>query len=85
MLPISLNATPASPILSILMDGVSSADSFVCQQLLGPRYLRLQVPLPSAVPLDAYQDVPQLVNAANAYTSAPAWSQAENWVKGKFV
>lgn len=85
MLPIPLNATPASPILSILMDGVSSADTFICQQLLGPRFLRLQVPLPSVIPLDAYQDVPQLVNAANAYTSAPEWARAENWVKGTFI
>lgn len=85
MLPIAFNATPASPILSILMDGVSSADAFICQQLLGSKFLRLEVPLASAIPLDDYQQVPQLISAATAYMETPDWSQTESWVKETFV
>jgi hypothetical protein len=85
MLPIAFNSTPASPIISILMDGVASADAFVCQQLLGSRFLRLQVPLTSAIPLDAYQDVPKLKTAAKTYMQASGWSDAETWVKQNFA
>jgi hypothetical protein len=85
MMPLAFNSTPASPIISVLTDGVSSADAFICQQILGSNFLRLQVPLASAVPLDDYQDVPQLLSAATAYMKLPAWSQAETWVKSAFV
>jgi hypothetical protein len=72
-------------ILSILMDGVASADAFICQQLLGSRFKRLQVPLAAAVPLDDYQDVPQLVSAASDYMKTSCWSDAESWVRATFV
>ena len=85
MLPIAFNSTPASPLISILMDGVSSVDTFTCQQILGSNYLRLQVPLPYAVPLDGYQDVQQLEKAASAFMTGQAWAQAESWVKQTFV
>ena len=85
MMPIAFNSTPASPILSILTDGVSSADEFICGQLLGSRFLRLQVPLASAIPLDDYQDVQQLVNAATTYMNSSTWPQVERWVKSTFV
>jgi hypothetical protein len=85
MLPLSYNATPAAPLMSILMDGVSTVDTSVCQQILGNNYLRLQVPLPSAVPLDGYQDVTELETAANAYMASAAWTQAESWIKQVFV
>jgi uncharacterized protein len=85
MLPLPYGSTPASPILSILMDGVASADAFICQQLLGSRFKRLQVPLASAVPLDDYQDVPQLVSAASDYMKTSCWPDAESWVQTTFV
>lgn len=85
MLPLALNSTPASPIISILTDGVASADAFICQNILGPRFLRLQVPLTSTIPLDAYQDVPQLESAVDAYMSGSNWTQAEAWVQQTFV
>jgi patatin-like phospholipase/acyl hydrolase len=85
MLPIALNSTPASPIVSILTDGVASADAFICQQLLGSNFRRLQVPLSSAVPLDDYQAVPLLKSAATAYMNAPAWSETRCWVEKTFV
>ncbi|HXR78764.1 MAG TPA: patatin-like phospholipase family protein [Bryobacteraceae bacterium] len=85
MLPIAYGSTPASPILSILMDGVASADAFICQQLLGSKFQRLQVPLTSAVPLDDYQAVPQLVTAATDYMKTSCWSDAENWVRTTFA
>lgn len=85
MLPLAYNSTPASPILSILMDGVASADAFICQQLLGSNFKRLQVPLTSAVPLDDYQDVPQLVTAATDYMKASCWTDAESWVRTTFA
>ena len=85
MLPIAYGSTPASPILSILMDGVASADAFICQQLLGANFQRLQVPLTSAIALDDYQDVPQLVKAATDYMKTTAWSDAVSWVGTTFV
>ncbi|MBV8830601.1 MAG: patatin-like phospholipase family protein [Acidobacteriaceae bacterium] len=84
MLPVSLNSTPATPILAILTDGVASADAFVCQQLLGARFCRLEVPLTSAIPLDDYQDVLTLESAANNYMSGSNWNDVETWVKGTF-
>jgi uncharacterized protein len=85
MLPLPYGSTPASPILSILMDGVASADAFICQQLLGSKFKRLQVPLTSAIPLDDYEDVPQLVSAATDYMKTSCWSDAESWVRTTFV
>jgi patatin-like phospholipase/acyl hydrolase len=85
MLPVAFNSTPASPIVSILTDGVASADAFICQQLLGSNFRRLQVPLSSPVPLDDYQAVPQLKTAATAYMKAPCWSEAESWVEKTFI
>jgi patatin-like phospholipase/acyl hydrolase len=85
MLPVAFNSTPASPIVSILTDGVASADAFICQQLLGSNFRRLQVPLSSAIPLDDYQAVPQLKSAAAAYMKMPAWSQTEGWVEKNFI
>jgi hypothetical protein len=85
MLPLPYGSTPASPILSILMDGVASADAFICGQLLGSRFKRVQVPLTSAVPLDDYQDVPQLVSAATEYMKTSCWSEAISWVRTTFI
>jgi predicted acylesterase/phospholipase RssA len=85
MLPLAMGATPASPLISILMDGVSSVDTSVCQQILGSNYLRLQVPLLSAIPLDGYQDVPQLESAAQTYMTGAAWTQAESWIRQMFA
>jgi uncharacterized protein len=85
MMPIAVNSTPAMPIMSVLMDGVSSADAFICQQLLGARYLRLQVPLPSPMRLDDYQNVPLLQNAAAQFMTTPEWAQAEVWVSQMFT
>lgn len=84
-LPVAYNSTPALPIVSILMDGVASADAFICQQLLGSNFQRLQVPLKSAVALDDYQDVPELITAATDYMSTSCWSDAEKWVRTTFV
>jgi hypothetical protein len=85
MLPVAFNSTPASPIVSILTDRVASADAFICQQLLGSNFRRLQAPLSSAIPLDDYQAVPQLKSAAAAYMKMPAWSEDGNWVKKNFI
>ena len=85
MLPIPFNSSPALPLISILMDGVSSVDALVCKQILGANYLRLQVPLSSAIPLDDYQDVAQMETAANACMTGSTWTNVESWIKQKFV
>lgn len=84
MMPLAMGATPAMPLISILMDGVSSVDASVCQQILGSNYMRLQVPLPSAIPLDGYQDVSELETAATNFMIGPVWTQAEAWIKQAF-
>lgn len=85
MLPVAYGSTPASPIMSVLMDGVSSADAFVCQQLLGSRFIRLEVPLTSAVRMDDYTAVPELMSAAAGYMKTSTWTNAEQWVQTTFV
>jgi hypothetical protein len=67
------------------MDGVARADAFVCQQLLGSKFLRLEVPLTSSIRLDDYQDVPQLASAAVDFMKTAGWTDAEKWVKQTFV
>jgi predicted acylesterase/phospholipase RssA len=85
MLPFSYGSTPATPIVSMLTDGVASADAFICQQILGNNFLRLQVPLTSAVKMDDYQAVPQLNTSAAAFMNSEAWTRGERWVSSMFV
>jgi hypothetical protein len=85
ILPFSYGSTPATPIVSMLTDGVASADAFVCQQLLGSNFLRLEVPLTSAIRLDDYGAVTQLDSAASAFMSSETWNAAEGWVLSSFT
>jgi hypothetical protein len=85
ILPFGYGSTPATPIVTMLTDGVASADAFVCQQLLGNRFLRLEVPLTSAIRLDDYGAVTQLDSAASAFMASETWSAAEGWVSSRFI
>jgi patatin-like phospholipase/acyl hydrolase len=85
MLPLSYGSTPASPLISVLMDGVQSMDTFTCQQILGSNYCRVDVPLPTAVPLDDYQDVSVLQNAVNCYFKGSKWPGQLSWIQQHFA
>lgn len=72
---VGIPGAPDLPLLTILTDGVSEADSLVTAQLLDARYFRLNPPLPRQIPLDAYSKVPELVAVAERTDLEPvaAW------------
>lgn len=82
LLPFSVPPTPAVPLISVLLDGVGPADTFQCQQILRDRFMRADAPLPSFIPMDDYQSVGQLRDAAVSYMGAnPQWQQVRAWAE----
>jgi patatin-like phospholipase/acyl hydrolase len=78
--------TPAFAILNAMFDGVSESNDYICRQLLGDNYGRVNPVLPEPVPLDGYSqhDLDILQNAATNYFNSPAWPLIEKWVKNIF-
>lgn len=58
---------PQQAILKILLDGVSEADTIMCEQMLGMHYQRVNPPLPQQMPLDDWRLVPSLVEIAEDF------------------
>jgi predicted acylesterase/phospholipase RssA len=91
LFPVSIFNAPPVPLISILMGGVSSIDSLEAGQFLGnnssglPNFMRVNVPLPSSIALDDWQDVGQIESAFQTYTAGPEWQQVETWVQQNFV
>lgn len=74
--------TPKFPLLSALMDASASEIDFNVQSLLGPRYMRVTVPLTGSVALDdtsaaAYATMNQ--SLANYFIS-PAYAATRAWI-----
>jgi len=69
----------ASPLLNILMDGVSEVADFQCRQILGDSYHRLQLDFPpgTCIPMDGVSDVGKMLQLAQA---APL-DEAAEWVR----
>ena len=57
---------PSEPIIDVLFDGVSTADSDLSRMLVRDRYFRLNPTLPTLVNLDDYAKIPDLLKLANA-------------------
>lgn len=74
--------TPAYPLLNALFDGASAHDTLICRSLLQEHYLRVQVPLPSEVPMDAVDEksLKQLVALADDFSSSNEWKSIVQWV-----
>jgi patatin-like phospholipase/acyl hydrolase len=55
----------APHLITIMMDGVSGVADFQCRQILGPRYLRLNVLFQRDVRLDNVDEIPYLMELAD--------------------
>jgi patatin-like phospholipase/acyl hydrolase len=90
MWPEASGSTPAMPLMTAMFDGVSDVDSYQCQQLLGNRFQRGNVQLPTPYALDDYQDIATLQGYVNAYLgndgNAPDqnWTDVVKWIKSNF-
>lgn len=75
-----LNPFAPIPILSTLFDQVVEAASYLSFQILGTHYFRLNPTLSTAVGLDEYERIPQLMELAEAVDLEPVihWLQ-NNW------
>jgi len=85
--------TPPFPLLNGMMDGVSTANDYLCGQLLGEfpavpngRYFRVNPQLPHAVPLDDHSDkaLKMLHKVADDYIASPAWQNLMQWITNQF-
>jgi uncharacterized protein len=78
--------TPPFPLLNGIMDGVSASNDFLCGQMLGTRYLRVNPALPEAVALDDYSPATMAMFEATAstYFGSQAWADLVAWVKSTF-
>lgn len=83
--------TPAAPgvpselLINLMMDGSSELDDSQTESVLGARYLRVQVPLTSAITLDDCSEVPALMTMANSFMQSPQWTTIVDWVNANFV
>jgi hypothetical protein len=78
--------TPPFPLLNGIMDGVSATNDYLCSQLLGSRYLRINPALPEAVALDDYSPatLQMFVDTAGALFASEQWGGVVEWVKANF-
>ena len=71
----------ASPLIRILMDGVSGISDFQCSQLLGDAYHRVQILFPPGenIPVDAVSKLPQLERLATDHdlSETVAWLRSQ--------
>jgi len=72
-----------TPILNVMMDGSVGVADFVCKQLLGNRYCRLEPIFPAgkSFPLDDVNKIVDLMDFAGSIdlTDAVAWLKASVW------
>lgn len=78
--------TPPMAILNSIMDGVSATNDYLCQQLLGSRYLRINPVLPKSVALDDYSPgtMQMFEDTVNGFIHSSAWAQVHDWVQTNF-
>jgi len=78
--------TPPMAILNSIMDGVSATNDYLCSQLLGSRYLRINPVLPKSVALDDYSPATMQMfeDTANDFAHSSAWAQVHDWVETNF-
>ena len=78
--------TPPFPLLNGIMAGVSATNDYLCSQLLGSRYLRVNPVLDKAVTLDDYSaSTMQLFEStANNLFKSEEWTVVKDWVTTNF-
>ncbi len=77
--------TPAFPLLSALFDASSAAHNYICKQLLGEDYLRVQVYLEKPISLDAADpdSLNRIEKAASVHFETEDWKKTVAWLKGQ--
>lgn len=90
LFPIAQNSgtdqTPKFPLLSALMDASSLSITNTAKAILGSNYMRVTVPLPTAVALDDTSDAAYsaMDSALSAYFATPAYEDVQNWITSNF-
>jgi hypothetical protein len=80
------NVTPKFPLLSALMDASAAEIAYNAQSLLGPRYMRVTVPLTGSVPLDDFSSAAYAaMDAALAsFFVSSAYGAVTSWLHTSF-
>ena len=78
--------TPPLPILNAVIDGVAATNDYMCGQLLGDRYLRINPLLPRAVALDDYSPATMQMfeTTATDFFNSAKWTAVTSWIKTYF-
>jgi uncharacterized protein len=80
--------SPATPLISILMDGVQEVDTYQCMQILGSdRYCRINPMLDKSFGMDDWKNVDYLIDFAENYpkNKPKEWEKITAWIKEYFV
>ena len=85
MWPRTHSPTPQYPLLEILMDGVSSINTFQCEQILGNNFRRGNVELPGAINPDDVNILGLLVDLTEAYMRSEKWQRIKDWIASWIV
>jgi len=78
--------TPAIPLMNAFFDGTAAVDTYQCQQLLGTRYQRANVPLSQPIELNDYSPatITAMKNSVTSYLSGSEWSGITTWISKNF-
>jgi patatin-like phospholipase/acyl hydrolase len=78
--------TPPFPLLNGMMDGVSASNDWICGQLLGTHYMRVNPTLPKSIALDDYspEAMTMMKDVVDKYFTSSEWTDIETWIKNTF-
>jgi patatin-like phospholipase/acyl hydrolase len=78
--------TPKFPLLSALMDASSESITNTAAAILGDSYMRVTVPLPTAVALDDVSDAAYsaMDSALSAFYRSQAFADVQRWITQRF-
>ncbi|MCI0465257.1 MAG: patatin-like phospholipase family protein [Gemmataceae bacterium] len=84
LFPFPKSPTPALPLLHAIWESFAEIDTFQCQQVLGPGFRRLNLPLPEPIYLNEYDKVGLMQEIVAQYAALPVWQEVRGWVQEKF-
>lgn len=67
-----------SPLLALLMDGMSDLEDMYCKELLKSKYFRINPKISKFIEMDAYKFIPYLKLIANTYDLSSLYNYLEN-------
>lgn len=73
------------PLLTTMAAGSAEIDDEQTASVLGPHYVRAQVPLTQPITLDSCSEVPVLEQLAKDYLADSEWANVKKWVTENFV